>query len=133
MILYYDLLIREHHLDSYGHVNNATYLEIFEEARWEVITERGYGYKEVHSSGFGPVILEINIKFLKEVILREKVRISVQAEPFNGKVSRIKQKLIKEDGSVGTELDLLYGYFDLNNRKLVAPSSEWLRAVGLSE
>ena len=132
MIFYYDLLIREHHLDSYGHVNNATYLEIFEEARWEVVTERGYGYNKVHETGLGPVILEINIKFLKEVTLREKVKISVEAEPFNGKVAWIKQKLLKEDGSIGSEIALLYGFFDLNNRKLVVPTTEWLKAVGLS-
>lgn len=132
MIFEYELLIREHHLDSYGHVNNATYLEIYEEARWEVITRRGYGYHKVHESGFGPVILEINLKFHKEVILREKVRITVEAEPFSGKVSWIRQKMYKEDGSLGSEIGLLYGFFDLKNRKIIAPSAEWLQAVGLS-
>ena len=28
----FEVLIREHHLDSYGHVNNATYLALYEEA-----------------------------------------------------------------------------------------------------
>ncbi len=43
----YDTQIKEHHLDSFGHVNNATYLSLYEEARWESITENGYGLKEV--------------------------------------------------------------------------------------
>ena len=55
-IFYYEMMIREHHLDSYGHVNNATYVEILEEARWECITQRGYGYKEVQQQKKGPVI-----------------------------------------------------------------------------
>jgi thioesterase III len=28
------ILIREEHLDTFGHVNNARYLEIFGQARW---------------------------------------------------------------------------------------------------
>lgn len=31
--------IRGYHCDSYGHVNNARYLEIFEEARWRLLDE----------------------------------------------------------------------------------------------
>ena len=34
----YALVIREQHLDTFGHVNNAKYLEILEEARWDLIT-----------------------------------------------------------------------------------------------
>ena len=49
----YELLIREQHLDSYGHVNNATYVSLFEEARWELITRKGYGYQHVHKIGLG--------------------------------------------------------------------------------
>lgn len=30
----YPVVIREHHLDTFGHVNNAAYLDILEEARW---------------------------------------------------------------------------------------------------
>lgn len=28
------LTVRNYHLDGYGHVNNARYLEFLEEARW---------------------------------------------------------------------------------------------------
>jgi acyl-CoA thioester hydrolase len=66
MIFEYEVLIKEQHLDSYGHVNNATYLALYEEARWEAITQRGYGYKTVHETGLGPIVLEVNVKFLKE-------------------------------------------------------------------
>jgi Acyl-ACP thioesterase len=45
----YDLLIRGHHLDTFGHVNNAKYLQILEEARWDVITRNGYSLDEVAS------------------------------------------------------------------------------------
>ncbi len=69
----YSLLIRESHLDTFNHVNNAQYLTLFEEARWQVITERGFGLKEIQQSGTGPVVLEASLRFKREIKLREKI------------------------------------------------------------
>ena len=129
---YYEMIIREHHLDSYGHVNNATYVEILEEARWESITVKGYGYKEVQETQKGPVILGLDIQFRKELKLRDKIRISVYSEPIKGKIGIIQQKILKEDGSVSVEAKVTYGMFDLKARKLIDPTPEWLKAIGQS-
>ena len=66
----YRLLIVEHHVDSLGHVNNATYLALLEEARWDVITKNGYGFKEVQKERKGPVILDVMLKFQRENFAR---------------------------------------------------------------
>ena len=71
----YEVLIKESNLDTFGHVNNAVYLELFEEARWDLVTKNGYGLKEVLERKVGPIILEINIRFMKEIGLREKIKI----------------------------------------------------------
>lgn len=125
----YKVLIREQHLDSYGHVNNATYLTLFEEARWELSTQKGYGYKAIHEAGKGPVILEINMKFLKEVTLRETVTIQVTGSETKGIITKLKQLMLKENGEVGCELNLVFGFFDFKTRKLIPPSPEWKRVL----
>ncbi len=131
MISSYELLIREHHLDSYGHVNNATYLTLFEEARWEISTQRGYGYQKVHDTGFGPVILEVQMKFLKELKLREKIRITLELVSQEGKITQLAQKMINENGDVACELKLVAGLFNLRERRLVLPNDEWKAVLGL--
>lgn len=35
------IIIRSYHLDGYGHVNNARYLEFLEEARWTFFESNG--------------------------------------------------------------------------------------------
>ncbi len=130
MIFEYELLIRESHLDSYGHVNNATYLTMFEEARWEAITQRGYGFSEVHKTEIGPVVLDVHIKFMKELVLREKIRITMELVSYEGKIFKLKQSMIKENGDVASEAMLTGALFDLKNRKLLLPTTEWLRAIG---
>ena len=128
-IIYYEMMIREHHLDSYGHVNNATYVQILEEARWESITHKGYGFKEVQERKKGPVILEIQVQFRKEIKLREKIKISVQSDEMRGKIGIIHQKIYKEDGTVSVEAKVTYGMFDLVARKLIDPPPEWINAI----
>lgn len=125
----YELLIRESHLDTFGHINNATYLQIFEEARWELITRHGFGLRQIQERGHGPVILEINVKFLREVKLREKVQVTVEALNYKGLIGQLRQQMINQNGELACEALVTYGLFDLKIRKLIPPTTEWLEAV----
>lgn len=130
----YQFTVLESHLDTFGHVNNATYLMLFEEARWDIITRRGWGLKEVMKKKIGPVILEANIKFKKEVTNRELITVkSSCGESLNKLVMTFHQEMIKEDGSVAAILDLRVGLMDLAQRKLIEPTPEWRHAIGLKE
>lgn len=127
----YKMLIRETHLDTYGHVNNAIYLTMFEEARWETITLRGYGFEKVHQSGHGPVVLEVNLKFLKELRLREEIMITTELVDYPGKIGHLKQQIVKADGTIACEALFTFGLFDMNARKMIEPTPEWKKAIGL--
>ena len=127
----YEILIRESHLDTFGHVNNATYLALMEEARWDVITKGGYGLRDIQKAGQGPVILEVNLKFLSEIRLREKILITVEMIDYKGKIGHLKQQMIKDDGTVAAEAVFVFGLFDLKARKLVEPTPAWKNALGL--
>ncbi len=125
----YKLTIKESHLDTFGHVNNATYLQIYEEARWEFITENGYGLDKIKATGLGPVILEIKIRFIKELGLRENITIYSQTGEYAGRVGSIKQWIVDEDGNVCSDVEMKIGLFDTKNRKLVVPTEDWLKAI----
>ena len=125
----YPITIKEHHLDSFGHVNNATYLTILEEARWELITQNGYGLDVIKKTGLGPVILEINIKFIKELRLREEIIIETRLQSYEGKTGFIEQKMLRKGDLCCTAL-FTFGLFDTAARRLVLPTPEWAKAVG---
>lgn len=127
----YSLTVRESHIDTFGHVNNATYLTLYEEARWELITANGWGLREIQRSGQGPVILEVNLKYLKELKLRETITITTQMLDYQGKVGRLKQQMIKSDGTLASEAVFTFALFDLKQRKLIEPTPEWNKAIGL--
>lgn len=126
----YPLIIKEMHLDTFGHVNNATYLALLEEARWDLITKNGYGLRKIQETGVGPTILEINLKFLKELRLREEVIIQTQLISYKEKIGTLSQKIVRVD-EVCCEAIIVMGLFSLKERKLILPTPEWLNAVGI--
>ena len=130
---YYPLIIRENHLDTFGHVNNATYLQLFEEARWEFITARGYGLEMIQNSGLGSIVLEFNLKFLKELRLRQKIVIESQTVSYEKKIAVLRQNILDENNEVCCAGLMTFGLFDTKTRRLVLPTPQWLMAIGLSE
>lgn len=125
------VLIREAHLDTFGHVNNATYLSLFEQARWDIIEAGGYGLSVIRRTGLGPVVLEANIKFLREIGLRESIRIQSRAfDSQGGKIMRMRQLMMNSRDELCCEAEFKFGLFSLKERKLVLPTPEWLRAIG---
>ena len=130
IIFNYPLIIREQHLDTFGHVNNATYLSLLEEARWELITQNGYGLSYIRETGLGPTILEINIKFMKELRLRQEITVESQMISYEGKIGKIIQKMIRNE-EICCVAEFTIGLFSVKERKLVLPTPEWLKAIGL--
>lgn len=129
----YSLLIREHHLDTFDHINNATYLQILEEARWEFITRRGYGLQKVQQTQMGPVVLEFNIQFKKEITLRENILIQSEVISYDKKIGILRQDIFDESKELCCAAKMTFGLFDLAQRKLMLPTEEWLLAIGLKE
>jgi YbgC/YbaW family acyl-CoA thioester hydrolase len=130
-IYHSELLILESHLDSFGHVNNAAYLTLFEQVRWEWIGGQGVGLEYVQKNQIGPVILELNLEFKKELLCREIVKVESRfIEMKNPLVMEIEQKMFKPNGDLATRLTLKVGVMDMKARKLIRPPEIWLKALG---
>lgn len=130
-IHYYPLLIKESHLDAFMHMNNATYLTILEEARWDLITNNGYGLEKILATGIGPTILEVKISFLKEIRLRDEVIIETKVISYEKKICIIEHRILRGN-DVCCTAELKVGLFSLAERKLIPPTPEWLHAIGVA-
>ena len=132
IIFEYEVLIREMHLDSFGHVNNASYVMLYEEARWDFITKNGYGLDYILEHQIGPVILDLNVRFKRELMNREPIKITSQTiEVLSSKILILEQILYKQDGKIASEAKFTVGLFDMKERKLTESTPEWLQAVGI--
>ena len=129
---FYPIKILEAHLDTYGHVNNAVYLTLFEEARWDMITANGYGLKRIQETGLGPTILEVQVRFHRELRLRQDVIIETQVVSTRKRLAVVHHEIKDAQGTLYCKADFTFGLFDVHARKLVLPTPEWLKALGIS-
>jgi YbgC/YbaW family acyl-CoA thioester hydrolase len=127
----YNKLIKEYLLDTFGHVNHAMYLVILEEARWDLLTAGGYGMQRIMDSKIGPTILEFNIKFLRELKLRDEIVIETQLISCEKKIMIVGQRILR-DGEVCCTAELTLALFDLNQRKIILPTEDWLTVLGVT-
>lgn len=127
----YPLRIKEGHLDTFGHVNNAQYLSLLEEARWDMLNQNHYGIKKIQESGLGPTILEITIRFAKELHLHDDIVIETQMISYEKKISRLKHRIMRKD-EVCCTAEIVLALFSLKERKLILPTDEWLQAIGIA-
>jgi acyl-CoA thioester hydrolase len=84
------------------------------------------------ASGIGPTILEINLRFQRELRNRQKITIKSWVDSYSGKVGKFAQQILDEKGEVACDALFTIGLFDVRARKLIKPTPEWLQALGLT-
>jgi thioesterase-3 len=129
----YSITILEHHLDFLGHVNNATYFELLEEARWDMITRLGFGVTEIKASCIGPVVLEARIQYKRELTLRQKITIETKFVSVKSSIFKIHQVIKNDSQQICCEADFASCFLDLTQRKIAMPPKTWLNAVGIED
>jgi len=77
--------VRGYELDSFGHVNNAVYLNYLEQARWELVKEVGL-LAEMKEKSLFAVVTSLTIKYIRELKLFDNIEIiskfTVARAPF---------------------------------------------------
>jgi YbgC/YbaW family acyl-CoA thioester hydrolase len=102
---------------------------LFEEARWDMITSRGYGLSEVQKNQIGTVVLECTLRFMKELKLRERITIETKVSKITRKTLTIHHRIQNENGESAAESEFKMGCFDLKKRRLLSPTENWMQAL----
>ena len=69
--------IRNYHIDHFGHVNHARYLELLEEARWRYLEDNNL-LDAIHRLEAIHVVSEINIQYRKAANIGNMLHIHTQ-------------------------------------------------------
>lgn len=121
--------MKEENIDCFGHVNNAEYLSLLEQARWEWLTEIGFGLNEVLKLKKGPIVLSLNIEFKRELLLRNSYSIHTEAKRPDRKIFQVHQEIKNDQNEIYCQAVFTAGFFDLETRKLIEPINQWKEAV----
>lgn len=119
------------HIDSFGHMNNSSYLVLFEEARWEILNNGNWEVEKIQKEKIGPVLLNVELSFKSEIKLGDVIVIKSRLlEIKNKKVVRFYQEMEKQNGTIASRAIFEIGLFDLEKRKLINLTREWLNLLG---
>ncbi len=69
--------VRTYECDSYGHVNNATFLNYCEVARVDLLEKMGYDLTSLKQAGFLLVIVKIEIEYIKPAYANDELEVTV--------------------------------------------------------
>ena len=86
--------IRTFHTDAFGHVNNARYLEIFEEARWQYAESIGL-IELLTVQGLGFIIMDLKLRFRAPVRESDSISISTQLISLGSASGEVLQKVTR--------------------------------------
>lgn len=94
------LKVRTYECDSYGHVNNATFLNYCEFARVEFLQKLGYNLDNLKQKGFVLPIVKIEIEYKIPVFANDELRITVEWKSRGKSSSVFQQEIYRKSDTV---------------------------------
>jgi acyl-CoA thioester hydrolase len=126
----YKFIVTNELTDEYGHVNNARYLDLYEDARWNILEISGLGSEMINTNRIGPVILEANVRFSRELLPGEEITIITSSRRKNDLIFYFDQYMVNSKGKIASKAVFTAALFDLDKRKMKRADENWLRAFG---
>ena len=113
MICECKLTVRTYECDSYGHVNNANYLNYLEFARYEFLRDVGFDYSAMKSAGYGVYVARIEIDYKKPAVADDELLI--KSWPIkSGAVSGIIAQEIRRGNDILVMAKVTWAFVDSN-------------------
>lgn len=109
--------VRGYHLDFYGHVNNARYLEFLEEARWSYFEDE-VDLTALRERGLVFVVVRIAIDFRRPVVLGDALEIETQLDRLSGKSGMFVQK-IRRGSELVAEAEVTFALIEEKQERAV--------------
>lgn len=111
-----DIKVRGYHLDVYGHVNNARYLEFLEEARWAAV-EKTLDLEALAREGYAFTVVNINISYRRPAYINEILHIETHLSRLGERSAVIHQAVkLKGTETVIADADVTFVMFDTKKR-----------------
>ena len=124
MISERNLQVRTYECDSYGHVNNANYLNYLEFARYELLKDIGFDYVRAIKAGFGIFIARIEIDYKIPAVTDDIL--TIKTWPLKkGAVSGVLAQQISRGKDILADAKVTWAFVDAATGMPVKVPAEW--------
>lgn len=114
-----EIKVRGYHADFYGHVNNARYLEFFEEDRWAHL-ESKIDLKKWAAEGIIFLVVNINVNYRRAVPVGETLLVSTDVAEIRRRSVVLRQEILFEgDKKVAADALVTFVIADKSGKALI--------------
>jgi thioesterase-3 len=115
------LRVRGYHLDGYGHVNHARYLEFLEEGRWAYFDERQALAEVIQGGEVAFVAVNLNIDYRRAAMAGDDLEVVTGLAELGSRSARMHQDIRRvRDGKAVASADMTFVLLDVTANKAVA-------------
>ena len=124
------LRVRGYHLDGYGHVNNARYLEFLEEGRWGYFDDRPELARHFASGNPALVAVNLNINYRSAAVAGDDLEVLTRIAELGSKSARMYQEIRRlSDGQQISDADLTFVLLDVRANQSMTIEGEVRQAL----
>ncbi len=87
-----EITVRNYHIDHFGHVNHARYVELLEEARWRYLEENNL-LEPIHRLGAFHVVTKVVIQYRQGAGIGDILRIETRLDSRSNHSFSVSQKI----------------------------------------
>ncbi len=115
------LTVRSYECDSYGHVNNAVYLNYLEYGRMEFLHAINFDYKGIVLAGYYLYVTHIDIHYKASAVLDDELLVEVEPVKLKKLSGQFHQRILKKDGTLCAEADVTWACVSTEGRPSKIP------------
>jgi len=125
--------VRGYHLDLYGHVNNARYLEFLEEARWAWF-ESGGELDRLGARGLGFAVVRIDISYRRPAFMGEELDVRTALVRIGRASGTVRQEIVLANAPQTriADADVTFCVTDLASGRALAFDADLLATLGVA-
>lgn len=131
-----DTLVSEHRVrsfevDSFGHVNNAVYLQYFEGARNDYMIQRGLIFEDFQNWNAGPILYSARLEYKRPARIDDVLLIQGELT-LNGRTRFriVHDILLKSDRMLVCHAELDFAFVDLDTGRPCRVPEKFAAAFG---
>lgn len=92
--------VRGYHIDGFGHVNHARYMEFLEEARWAYCEENGIFERLFSAKRISHAVVGMTINFRRSATIGDSLRIVTGVSKMGKKSYTMRQQIYLKDPDI---------------------------------
>lgn len=118
--------IRWSDVDANRHLGNSAYVNFMSHTRMSVMSQMGFGHKEMEQNNIGPVVLYEHMYYFKEVFPGKPIRVSLELKGISedGMFFQFYHNFYDDKGKNVARGDMMGAFINLKERKLTTLPKE---------